>query len=81
MSITVSKDSISGLKSRIQSYTADTSYKGMVMTVVVASIVLILAFFLKIVKWVLVVVAIGLLLTVGYRGFVMWKKARQDTKT
>lgn len=81
MSVTVSKDSITGLKSKIQGYASDTSYKGMLMTVAVASVVLVLAFFMNILKWALVVVAAGLLITVGYRGFLKWKKAQQDAKT
>jgi predicted membrane protein len=81
MSVTLSKDSVTSLKERVQGYTMDKSYKGMIVTVIVAALVLIMAFFLNILKWVLILIAVVLLLSVGYRVFLKWKASKNTTKT
>jgi small-conductance mechanosensitive channel len=80
MSVTVSKDSVTSLKERVQGYTMDKSLKGIILTVVVAVCVLVVAFFMNMIKWVLVLVAVLLLLSVGYRVFLKWKASKNNMK-
>jgi small-conductance mechanosensitive channel len=80
MSLTVSKDSVVSLKDRVQGYTMDKSLKGIILTVVVAVCVLVVAFFMNMIKWVLVLVAVLLLLSVGYRVFLKWKASKNNMK-
>lgn len=78
MSVTVSKDNIVGLKERVQGYAMDKSFKGMIVTGVIAVFVLVVAFFMNILKWVLILVAVVLLITVGYRVFLRWKASKEQ---
>lgn len=78
MSVSLSKDSISKLKSKVQANANDKSNVGIIATVVVAFVLVILAFFIGILKWVLFGVAVILMLTVGYRVYKRWKSAHQN---
>jgi hypothetical protein len=80
MSLTVSKDSVVSLKDRVQGYTMDKSLKGIILTVVVAVCVLVVAFFMNMIKWVLVLVAVLLLLSFGSRVFLKWKASKNNMK-
>jgi phosphatidylglycerophosphate synthase len=75
MSVTVSKDSISNLKSKVQANANDKSNVGIIVTVVVSFLLVVLALFIGILKWVLFGVAVILMLTVGYRVYKRWKSA------
>lgn len=78
MSVSLSKDSISKLKSKVEANANDKSNVGIIATVVVAFVLVILAFFIGILKWVLFGVAVILMLTVGYRVYKRWKSAHQN---
>lgn len=78
MPLTEANKQITTLKEKVQGYTTDKSYKGMIVTVIIALIVLIIAFFMNIIKWVLFVTAVVLFLSVGYRGFLKWKSSRKN---
>jgi len=77
MSVTINAEAAKKLQDRVKGYTTSNTYKGMVMTVVIAIIILMIAFFLKLLKWVMVLIAVGLIASVGYRGYQMWKRRNQ----
>lgn len=62
----------------IKTYAADKSLIGIVMTVVIAVVVLILAFFMNILKWILLFVAVILFITVGVRVYQKMKEIRKQ---
>lgn len=78
MSLTEANKQITTLKDKVQGYAMDKSYKGMIVTMIIALIVFIIAFFMNIIKWVLFVIALILLLSIGYRGFLKWKSSRKS---
>lgn len=69
MSVTINTEAAKKLQDSVKSYTTSNTYKGMVMTIVIAIIVLLLAFFLKLLKWVLIIIAVGLIASVVYRAY------------
>lgn len=69
--------SLSASAKKIQDYTTDKSFVGIVVTVIVAIAILVLAFFMNIVKWMLMLIAVVLLITVGVR---VYRKVKEIKK-
>lgn len=63
---------------KLQTYTSDKSFIGIIVTVIVAVVILIVAFFMNIVKWVLLFIAVMLFITVGVR---IYQKMKEVKKT
>lgn len=74
MSITVDTQDLKNIKT----YTSDKSLIGIVITIVVAVIILLLAFFMNILKWILLFVAVILFITVGVRIYQKWKEIKKN---
>lgn len=64
--------------SSVQKYATDRSYLGIAITVVIAIIILIVAFFMNIVKWILLFIAILLFITVGVRVYLKVKETKRN---
>lgn len=61
----------------IKQYATDKSVMGIVITIVIAVIILLLAFFMNILKWILLFAALVLFITVGVR---IYKKVKEFKK-
>jgi Flp pilus assembly protein TadB len=80
MSVTVNVDDLKNYKNNVQSYATDKTYIGIIITAVIAIVILIVAFFMNIVKWLLIIVAIILFITVGVRLYTRVKEYKNNNK-
>jgi uncharacterized protein (DUF983 family) len=61
----------------VKKIASDTSYIGIIITVVVAIVILTIAFFMNIVKWALLLIAVMLFVTVGVRLYQKFKDIKK----
>lgn len=62
----------------VKKFTSDTSVIGIGITVIVAVVILIVAFFMNIVKWALLLIAVMLFVTVGVRVYQKVKEMKKN---
>lgn len=60
-----------------KTYTSDKSFIGIIITVIIASIILVLAFFMNIIKWIFLFIALVLFITVGVRVYSKVKEIKK----
>jgi hypothetical protein len=67
MSDSISVNDVKRYNKSVTSYVKDNSYKGIIISAVIAVVILIVAFFMNIVKWGLVIIALIIVGSVGVR--------------